>query len=61
MDQGKVEQTAQFVNPLFQAPVEFPASDLGLAFALVNNAQVIVGHYVFRGKSRRSTEKSQSG
>src|ERR1039457_5317214 len=46
-DHRKVEETAEFVNPLFQAPFEFPASDLGLAFALVNHTQVIVGHYVF--------------
>src|ERR1019366_10223580 len=52
-DQRKVEQTAEFVNSLFQAPFEFPASDLGRAFALVNHAQVIVGHYVFGCEGRR--------
>src|ERR1017187_10846191 len=49
----KVEQTAEFVNPLFQAPFELLASDLSFAFALVNHAQVGVGHYVFGCESRR--------
>src|SRR5262249_12559568 len=46
-DGRQVEQTAQFVNTLFQAAFEFPTCGLELALALVNHAQVIVSHHVF--------------
>jgi hypothetical protein len=36
-DHRKVVQTAEFVNSLFKALFEFPASDLGRALALVNH------------------------
>src|SRR5271169_292365 len=55
-DHRQVEQTAEFVNPFVQAPFEFPASDFGRAFALVNHAQVIVGHYVVGSEGRRKFE-----
>ena len=41
------------MNPLFQAPFEFLAGDLGRAFALVNHAQVIVGHNVLGCEGHR--------
>src|SRR5208282_1895052 len=55
-DNRKVEQTAEFMNALFQAPFEFATGDLRLAFSLMNHAQVIVGHYVFRRQGRRKLE-----
>src|SRR5208283_1425123 len=51
-DHRQVEQTAEFVNSFIQAPFEFPASDFGGAFALVNHAQVIVGHHVIGCEGR---------
>ena len=72
--QRKVEDTAEFVDALLQAAFELGEQSAVSAFAFVNHAEVIVGHYVFgcegRGKlkvlaglcelSRRNRGKSKA-